>query len=142
MNVKKIILAFALAVAVILPLTAESETPGGHVKADISYVMAPVYKVMDSSDAYVVIYGKPGNKMGTVTVPKAWAKYNKDVEVRKLVIRALPRKLNPYITVVNKNGDFLKVILTIPTDHNNAIWGRANNKNVDAEGIESISLEI
>lgn len=110
-------------------------------KADISYYSAPVYKILDSTNAYVVFYGKYGADLGIVTIPKKWSKWQKDTP-RKLTIRELPRKMSPYITVVKKDNKFLKVMLTIPTDHNNRVWGIADNHKVDQSEPESIELEL
>lgn len=140
MSLRKTIIALVLAAAIIAPLSAQ--TKGGHVKSELSYYSAPVYKVMDSAKAYTVIYGKAGHKMGTVTIPKEWAKNRPDT-VKKLIVRNCPTKIAPYITIVKKSGDFLKVMLTVPTNHNDRIWGIANeNKVEDTEGVESVDLEI
>ena len=141
MKLKKIIFTLALAAVAFSPLFAQ-EKKGGHRKSDISYYSAPIYKILDSSKAYVVIYGKAHNKMGTVTIPKDWAR-NRPGEVKKLTVRGLPTKLNPYITIVKRSGEFEKVLLTVPSNHNSNIWGRANETKVeDVSGLESIELEI
>lgn len=141
MKLKKSILTLALIAVAFSPLFAQ-EKKGGHTKSEISYYSAPVYKILDSSGAYVVIYGKAHNKIGTVTIPKEWAR-NRPGEVKKLTVRSLPTKLNPYITVVKRSGDFEKVILTVPSNHNNHLWGRANETKVeDVSDLESIELEV
>lgn len=141
MELKKSILALALIAAAFSPFFAQ-EKKGGRTKSELSYYSAPVYKILDSSNAYVVIYGKPHNKFGTVTIPKNWAR-NRPGEVKKLTVRDLPTKLNPYITVVKRSGDFEKVILTIPSNHNNHLWGRASETKVeDVSDLESIELEL
>mgnify|MGYP007069901543 CR=1 FL=1 len=141
MNIRKILLAAALSAFVLAGLSSE-ENAGGHKKSEISYYSAPVYKVMDSAKSYVVIYGKAGHKMGTVTIPKDWAK-NKPDTVKKLLVRNCPKKITPYITVVKKSGDFLKVMLTVPTNHNDRIWGIANENKVEStDGVESVELEL
>lgn len=138
MNLKKAFVVIASIALLSLPMFAQ-ENVGGKKQADISYVMAPVYKVMEASDAYIVIYQKFGAKVGSVTIPKDWVKYRPN-EVRKCTIRPLPPKLNPYITVVNKDGDFEKVILTVPSSKKDSVWGRAANSKTDLDGIEKIEL--
>lgn len=141
MNFKKAIFIFALAATLVMPIVAQ-EKSSGHKKSEISYYSTPIYKILDSQNAYVVIYGKPHNKMGTVTIPKNWSR-NRPGEVKKLVVRKLPPNTTAYITVVKKSGDFLKVLLTVPTNHNDPLWGIANEKKVeDVSGTESIELEI
>ncbi len=141
MDIKKFFAVLGLAALVMAGAFSE-ENAGGHKKSEISYYSAPVYKVMDSAKSYVVLYGKAGHKMGTVTIPKDWAK-NKPDTVKKLLVRNCPKKITPYITVVKKSGDFLKVMLTIPTNHNDRIWGIANENKVEStDGVESIELEL
>ncbi len=141
MNIKKIIVAATLSALVLAGTFAETNA-GGHKKSEISYYSAPVYKVMDSAKAYTVIYGKAGHKMGTVTIPKDWAK-NKPDTVKKLLVRNCPTKITPYVTIVKKSGEFLKVMLTVPTNHNDRIWGIANENKVEStDGVESVDLEL
>ena len=142
MNFKKALFIFALAAAVIMPLAAQDQPKSGRTQSEISYYSSTIYKILDSSNAYVVIYAKEHNKMGTVTVPKNWARNRPDT-VRKLLVRKLPPKTSPYITIVKKNGEFLKVMLTIPTSKRDPLWGIANEKKVeDTSSLESIDIEI
>ena len=141
MSVKKFLAAMGLA-ALVLAGAYSEENAGGHRQSEISYYSAPVYKVMDSNKAYTVIYGKAGHKMGTVTIPKDWAK-NKPDTVKRLLVRNCPPKIAPYVTIVKKSGDFLKVMLTVPTNHNDKIWGIANENKVEStDGVESVDLEL
>lgn len=110
-------------------------------KANISYQTAPIYKIFDSTDYYVVLYGKYGSKMGTVTIPKEWAKWQKDTP-RKLSLRSLPPKINPYITIVKKDNNFHKVILTIPLNKTDRLWGIINESKVDKSEKDSIELAL
>ena len=141
MNIKKTIFAAALSAFVLAGTFAETNA-GGRKKSEISYYSAPVYKVMDSAKAYVVIYGKTGHKMGNITIPKDWAR-NKPDKVKRLLVRNCPPKITPYVTIVKKSGEFLKVMLTVPTNHNDRIWGIANENKVDSiDGVESVDLEL
>ena len=141
MIVKKFFAAMGLAALFLAGAHSEANA-GGHKQSEISYYSAPVYKVMDSAKAYTVIYGKAGHKMGTVTIPKDWAK-NKPDTVKRLLVRNCPPKITPYVTIVKKSGDFLKVMLTVPTNHNDRIWGIANENKVEStDGVESVDLEL
>lgn len=135
MKFRKGILFVVFSVLLALPALAQN------TKADISYMSAPVYKILDSTNHYVVFYGKYGAELGIVTIPKKWSKWQKDTP-RKLQIREMPKKLSPYITVVKKDNKFLKVMLTVPTDHNNRLWGIADANKVDQSEPESIELEL
>ena len=140
MNFKKGILFSVLCMFIALSGFAQ-EKKGGHTTAKITYYNAPIYKILDSADAYVVLYGKYGAKIGTVTIPKKWAKWQKDTS-RKLTIRELPAKLSPYITIVKKDNEFCKVMLTIPTSKTNRLWGIASATKVDSSEPDSIELEL
>ncbi len=141
MNIKGMLVAAAFGAFVLAGAFCE-QNAGGHKQSELSYYSAPVYKVMDSAKAYTVIYGKAGHKMGTVTIPKDWAK-NKPDTVKRLLVRNCPPKITPYVTIVKKSGDFLKVMLTVPTNHNDRIWGIANENKVEStDGVESVDLEL
>ncbi len=136
MNFKKGILFSAICLILALPCVAQESN-----KANITYQTAPIYKIFDSTDYYVVLYGKYGAKMGTVTIPKEWAKWQKDTP-RKLSLRALPPKINPYITIVKKDNDFHKVILTIPLNKTDRLWGIMNENKVDKSEKDSVELAL
>lgn len=106
----------------------------------LSYENVPVYKVFDSKEAYVIIYEKNKVGVGETVIPKKWAKFVPS-ESRKLHIRKLPGgKLKSFMTVVKKDGEFKKVILTIPTDMRNPVWGVVN-PGKQLEGTDKDTLE-
>ena len=140
MSIKKGLLFTFICAMLALPMMAE-EAKGGHQKADITYQTAPIYKVLDSKDFYVVLYGKYGAKIGTVTIPKKWATWQKDTP-RKLSLRQLPSKMGAFMTLVKKDNEFHKVILTVPLDHTNRLWGIINDTKVDKSEKDSIELEL
>lgn len=106
----------------------------------LSYENVPVYKVYDSKEAYVVIYEKNKVGVGETVIPKKWAKFVPG-ESRKLHLRKLPGgKLKSFMTIVKKDGEFKKVILTIPTDMRNPVWGVVN-PGKQLEGSDKDTLE-
>jgi len=104
----------------------------------ISYVNVPIYKILESKDGYTIIYGK--NRMGTgsTIIPKKWAKGNADTP-RKLKFRTVTGNLMPFMTVIKKDGTFLRVILNVPNSKGDNIWGVADNSN--ASGTDKDTLE-
>lgn len=107
--------------------------------SDMTYVTAPVMKILESKECYVVIYQKKYAGTATVTVPKVWNSYKKDAP-RKLKFRNIKNPNASFITVVKKNDEFHHVILSCPMKKNNNIWGViANNLNV--EGADKETLE-
>ena len=94
--------------------------------SDMSYEYIPVFKVLESTDAFVVLYQKGKYGVGQTTLPKNWTHSSKESPA-KLKMRALTGgKLKPYLTVVKKGGDFHHVILTMPVSKANAAWGVVN----------------
>ncbi len=106
-------------------------------EAKISYHNVKIYRVLDHREAYIVLYAKSHREVGTAIIPKRW--YNE--HPRKLAFRALPNNMDPYLTVINKEGEFNYAILTMPTSRGNPVWGVADsNQEVDAS-VDTLKLE-
>ena len=56
--------------------------------SDMTYVTAPVMKILESKDCYVVIYQKKYAGTATVTIPKSWNNFKKDTQ-RKHKFRSI-----------------------------------------------------
>lgn len=106
---------------------------------DMSYVNVPILKVYEGKDAYIILYQK--NKVGTgkTVVPKKWAKGNPN-EPRKLKFRNTRRADCAYMSVQKKAGEFKRVILTLPMNKQNSIWGLADY-HLQIEGSDKDTLE-
>lgn len=127
---KKIIMALILAAAFILPAVSqekEKTTPiwdHGDNVSPLVYQNVRIFKVYDSPDAYVVLYEMAGVKTGTAVIPKKWSRPEEKGKHSKLFIRNKPAGLlGPYMTVINQDGKFLKVWLTIPASRSDPMWG-------------------
>lgn len=140
---KKIILAILIAITTVcsaIAVPADRNVRNEENWSSISYVNVPVYKVLDSKDAYIVIYAKNKVGVGQTVIPKKWAKYVPG-EARKLKIRKLQNgKLKSFMTIVKKDGEFQKVLLTIPMDMRNSVWGVADSRK-SIEGADKETLE-
>ena len=121
-----------------LPLAAQESKSNSYTNSNMTYLTVPVYKVLESPEAFIVLYGKYGAKIGTVCIPKEWSK-PKQGEVRKLLIRNLPSKLNPYLCVFYQDGKFFRALLTVPTDKRHTVWGTTPRTDIE---MPSDSLEI
>lgn len=127
LSVKKLLAILSFSLIAAIPLAAQessSDSPKqiwdhGDNVSSLTYQSAQIYRILDSKDAYVVIYARNGVKVGELTIPKAWAK----TTPRKLDIRDNGKGLDPYITVIKQNGEFLKVWLTIPNNRLDSTWG-------------------
>lgn len=108
---------------------------------DLSYEYIPVYKVLEGTDAFVVIYQKGKYGVGQTVIPKKWTNGSKDSPA-KLKIRNLGTgKLSPYLSVVKKGGDFQYVIMTMPASKANAAWGvvaRGVSLDTDKDSLEEL----
>lgn len=107
--------------------------------SDISYVTAPVMKILESKDCYVVIYQKKGAGTATVTIPKSWNNFKKDTP-RKLKFRNIKDPGQSFITVVKKADEFHRVILSCPMKKNNSLWGIISS-DLKVEGADKETLE-
>lgn len=111
--------------------------------SDITYVTAPVLKVLEAKEYYVVIYQKKYAGTATVVVPKSWNAYKKDTP-RKLKFRNIKNPDESYITVVKKGGEFQNVILSIPMKKNNNLWGVVTSdkhfEGADKETLEELDI--
>lgn len=134
---KKTIAALTLLFAFIsFPFFAR-ETKYPYQEAKISYRNVQVYKILDHKDAYIVIYAKGHTGVGQVSVPKSWYK----TDPQKLSFRQLPKGMNPYMTVIDREGSFERVVLTMPVSRADAAWGVADS-NVVINDADKTTLEV
>ena len=135
---------FACLFAVVLPAqnSADSDDSRDESKwTTINYVNVPVLKVLEAKDGYIVIYQKNKMGVGTVEVPKKWAKGNTE-EPRKLKFRAVSTSAGAYMTIVRDGSDFKRLILSIPMNKQNSLWGvsRKNLSDADKDTLEDLAL--
>lgn len=110
-------------------------------KSMVSYYSVPILKVLDSRDAFVVIYQK--NKIGTgsAVIPKKWALPGmEEGDHVKLKVRAVNISACAYMSVFKKEGEFYRVVLNVPTNRQNPIWG-VLDRHVKVEGSDKDTLE-
>ena len=145
---KKILIAlalFAVFSAVLFADTKNSTVPERTEGkwTEISYVNVPVLKVLEGKDGYVVIYQKNKTGVGNVIIPKKWG-HGTEETPRKLKFRSVKTSLGAYMTIVKDGGEFKRVILSIPMNKNNSIWGmvdsRKNLEGADKDTLEELEL--
>ncbi|WP_407428914.1 hypothetical protein [Treponema sp.] len=109
-------------------------------EAAVSYRNVLIYKVLDQKDAYIVMYAKGHREVGNVTIPKKW--YSSAARTdSKLTFRSCPKTMQPYMTVISRDGSFERVIMTMPTSRNNPVWGVADSS-VKVDDADKETLEI
>ena len=142
---KKILMIFALFAVITTAVFADTNNSASAPArtegkwTDISYVNVPVLKVLEGKNGYVVIYQKNKTGVGNVIIPKKWAHGTTEAP-RKLKFRAVKTSLGAYMTVVKNGGDFHRVILSIPMNKSNSIWGMVDSRK-DLEGADKDTLE-
>lgn len=107
--------------------------------SSLSYVNVPVLKVLEGREGYVVLYQKNRTGVGSVVIPKKWAKGTPEAP-RKLKFRNSKMNSTSFMTVVKKDGDFLRVILTIPMNKQSGLWGLVDYHK-ELEGTDKDTLE-
>ena len=145
---KKILIALALFAVLSALLFADNKTSTVPERTEgkwteISYVNVPVLKVLEGKDGYVVIYQKNKTGVGNVIIPKKWG-HGTEETPRKLKFRSVKTSLGAYMTIVKDGGEFKRVILSIPMNKNNSIWGmvdsRKNLEGADKDTLEELEL--
>lgn len=107
--------------------------------SNMSYVNLPILKVYEGKDAYVVLYQKNKVGIGKTVVPKKWA-HGTPEQPRKLKFRNTRVAEGAYMSVQKKDGEFLRVVLTLPMSKLNPIWGVADYHK-EIEGSDKDTLE-
>ncbi len=145
---KKILLLLALTVIVNFAVLAQDNSNSNSKRDEakwtsLSYVNVPVLKVLDGKDAYVVIYQKNRTGVGTTVVPKAWARGNPE-NPKKLKFRNAKNPNEAFMTIIRKEGDFKRVVLTIPTNRSSGLWGVVDYhkelSGTDKENLDDVEL--
>lgn len=134
---KKIFAIFMVLSVFAIGLFAEN-TKDESKWSNLSYENVPILKVLEGKNAYVVIYEK--NKVGTgsAVIPKAWANGNNETP-KKLKFRKVSIAKEAYMTVIKKDGEFHRVVLTIPMLKTNSIWGLADyHKEIEGSNKETL----
>ena len=106
--------------------------------SDISYVNVPILKILEGKNAYSIIYQKNHVGVGSVVIPKAWAKGSPD-SPRKLKFRKVRSGYNSFMTVIKDEGEFKRIILSVPMNKSDSIWGVADyRKTMEGEDKETL----
>lgn len=138
---KKLLMVLALLSLCTVNVIAQSNAVhiSDEKKSEFSYVNLPIVKVYEGKDAYVVLYQKNKVGIGKTTIPKKWVKGNPE-SPKKLKFRNTKVADNAYMCVVYKNGEFKRVVLTLPMSKQNSIWGVADYHK-EIEGSDKDTME-
>ena len=146
---KKILIVLALFAVLTAALFAETKNNSNVPErtegkwTDMSYVNVPVLKILEAKNGYMVVYQKNKTGVGNVILPKNWIHGNTE-NPRKLKFRQVNTAVGAYMTIVKDGGEFKRVILSVPMNKTNSIWGladtRKNLEGADKDTLEEIEL--
>ncbi len=142
---KKIIMALVVGLAVTVSAVAQSSSSStpiwnhGDNVSDISYESVPIYKILQTRDAYIVIYLARGMKVESLVIPKEWEKRG---EENKLRFRNKAAGLDSLMTVFYKGGSFDHVILTVNINKMDPIWAVAPNGTKVDTNVDSLDIKF
>ncbi len=142
---KKILMILALFAVFSTAIFAENEGSAQSPErtegkwTDMSYVNVPVLKILEGKDGYAVIYQKNKAGVGNVIIPKKWGRGTPE-DPRKLKFRSVKTSIGAYMTIVKDGGEFKRVILSIPMNKSNSIWGMVDSRK-NLEGADKDTLE-
>ena len=106
--------------------------------SNLSYVNVPILKILEGKNAYSIIYQKNQVGVGSVVIPKAWVKSSPD-SPRKLKFRQVRSGYNSFMTVIKDDGEFKRVILSVPMNKSDSNWGVADyRKTMEGEDKETL----
>ena len=106
--------------------------------SSLTYVNVPILKILEGKKAYFIIYQKSRIGVGNVVIPKNWARGSTD-SPRKLKFRKVRSGYNSFMTVVKDDGEFKRVILSVPLNKSDSVWGVADyRKTMEGEDKETL----
>ncbi len=123
-------LLFGLAAS--LPLVAE--------ESEFYYVNVQILKIFPYRLGYYVIYRRAGLKTGEAYIPQEWF----DRRDNRAVLNLTEQNINPYLTIMFKNGEFDHVRVVAMKDINHPSWGTISPGAPieDKFKIEKLALEF
>lgn len=144
---KILVFVFALFFSATLFAQEAQETKSSRKRNDakwssVTYVNIPISRIYQTSKAYVVVYQKNKTGLGSTTIPKEWVNGSSE-NPSKLKFRSVKGALQPFMTVIKKEGSFLRVVLSTPPDTNVDFWRLGDDNAVsdtDKETLEELEL--
>lgn len=129
-----LLLAFLLAFGVFAAIPAAAD------ESEFYYVNVQILKIFPHQLGYYVIYRRAGLKTGEYYIPKAWL----DRKDGRAVLNLTDADINPYLSVVLKNGEFNSVRIIAPKDTLAPVWGQLD-KGIDLSEkfkVEKLPLDF
>ncbi|MBE6350881.1 MAG: hypothetical protein E7062_09075 [Spirochaetaceae bacterium] len=106
--------------------------------SSFTYLSAPIHKIYEHKDGYMVLYTKNNNDIGELLLPKKWFLQNTDSEY-KAFLRGISKNLQPYVAVGYKDGSPSVVFVNAPIQKNDPVWKMLPSTTKISDKFNSIS---
>ncbi len=112
---------------------------GETLESSYSYVTYNIFKILQSSEGYVIMYPKADATMGQIYVPIEWFKPGD----KKAFLQDKVKQLPSVLTVFYKNGEFSHVKIVVPTNRSLPIWSVLPNPEAYSSkfNLETLTIE-
>lgn len=129
-------LAFILVFGLFAAIPAASEAK----QSEYYYVNVKILKIFPCKLGYYVIYRRAGLQTGEFYIPQKWL----DRRDSRAVFNLTNQNVDPYLSIMMKNGEFDHVRIVASKDITHPTWGQINQGEVPADkfNVEKLALEF
>ncbi len=132
--------AILLVTAFVLVFGVFAAVPASAAESDLYYVNVQILKIFSHKLGYYVIYRRAGLKAGEAYIPHGWF----DRRDSRAILNLTNENINPYMTIMMKNGEFDHVRVVAKKDTRHVTWGTISEAAIPAEkfNVEKLNLEF
>ncbi|PIE98754.1 MAG: hypothetical protein CR988_01935 [Treponema sp.] len=108
-------------------------------KSELYYVNVKILRIFTHSKGYYVIYRRAGLKTGEAFIPYEWF----SIRDGRAKLEKASGRIDPYMSLFSKNGEFDHVKLYVPSSPKSPEWGNLRNQSEydDKFNIEALELK-
>lgn len=109
-------------------------------ESDLYYVNVKIVRAFIHSKGYYIIYRTSGMDLAEAFIPYSWFKPGD----KRAVLSKASGRIDPYLSLYTKNGEFDHIRVVLPTDDLKApVWGTLRNpaRYNDSFDIDSIEFK-
>lgn len=130
--------AVLLVTAFILVFGVFAAIPAAAAESDLYYVNVQILKIFPHKYGYYVIYRRAGLKHGEVYIPHEWF----DRRDSRAILNLTSENINPYLTIVTRNGEFDHVRVVAKKDTRHVTWGTISEKALEESKFKVDKLAV
>ncbi len=129
-----------LVTAFVLVFGVFAAIPAAASDSELYYINVPILKIFPHKLGYYVIYRRAGLKTGEAFIPHKWF----DRRDSRAVLNLTGQNINPYLTIMMRNGKFDHVRVVAMKDTMHGTWGTLADNAIDDSkfNIETLNLEF